>query len=318
MSDPAPATPVPPAPADPNLNNPAPAPAAGDPPANPAPAADPAPAAPPAGDPPPAAGDWPDDWRDKYAKGDEKKLKRLQRYGSPAAALDALFNAQQKIAQGVREPLAADATPEEVAAWRQENGVPAEPSGYKMPDGLVLSENDKPLVDEFLKVAHDRNWKDEDVQAAVGWFMERHAAQADAMSARDAENRMKADEALRAEFGPQYKQEAKLAFQLLAQAPEGLGDAIMGGRLADGRLIGDSPEVIRWLNGLARELNPVATVVPGSGSNAMQALETELAGIQKMMSDRGSDYWKGPKSASLQKRALELINAQQKQGRKAA
>lgn len=265
-----------------------------------------------------AATSWPENWRDTYAKGDEKKLKRLQRYGSPAAALDALFNAQQKIAQGVREPLAADATPEEVAAWRQENGVPAEPSGYKMPDGLVLSENDKPLVDEFLKVAHDRNWKDEDVQAAVGWFMERHAAQADAMSARDAENRMKADEALRAEFGPQYKQEAKLAFQLLAQAPEGLGDAIMGGRLADGRLIGDSPEVIRWLNTLSRELNPVATVVPGSGTNAMQALETELAGIQKMMGDRNSDYWKGPKSAGLQKRAMELINAQQKQGRRAA
>lgn len=317
MSDLAPATPAPPAPADPSLSTPAPAPVAGDPPANPTPAADPAPAAPPAGDPPPAVGDWPDDWRDKYAKGDEKKLKRLQRYGSPAAALDALFNAQQKIAQGIREPLSADATPEEKAAWRAENGVPADPTGYKL-DGIALSDNDKPVVDEFLKVAHERNWKDEDVQAAVGWFMERQAAQADALSARDAEHRMAAEEALREEFGPKYKQEGILALRFVEAAPDGLGEELMRARMPDGRLVGDSPEAIRWFNSLYRELNPAATVAPGSGSNAMQALETEMANLQKLMGDRNSEYWKGPKAAGLQARAKELIEAQQNMKRRAA
>ena len=313
MSDPAPATPIE-APVVPvNL-----APAASDPTPNPAPAADPAPAAPSAGDPAPVAGDWPDNWRELKANGDDKMLKRLQRYASPSAALDALFNAQSKIAQGIREPLPADAAPEVVARWREDNGIPAEASGYQMPDGVVLGENDKPLVDDFLKVAHSRNWQPDDVKAAVGWFMERQANQADAMSARDAEQRMAAEDELRGEYGPAYRQEVKRAFEFLRTAPEGLGDAILGGRLADGRLVGDAPEVIRWLNSMQREMNPMATVVPGAGTNAVQAIEAELAGLQKMMGDRQGDYWRGPMAAKHQARAQELISAQQKQRQRAA
>jgi hypothetical protein len=245
-------------------------------------------------------------------------LKRLQRYASPSAALDALFNAQAKIAQGLKEPLRADAPPEEVARWREDNGIPLEPSGYAMPEGVVLSETDKPLVDDFLKVAHDRNMSPDDVKAAVGWYMERQAAQVDAMTARDEENRMAAEDELRSEYGPAYRQEVKRAFDFLRNAPEGLGDAIMGGRLADGRLVGDAPEVIRWLNQMQRELNPVATVVPGAGTNAVQAMESEMANIKSLMGDRQSEYWKGPKAAGLQARYRELVSAQQKHQRRAA
>jgi hypothetical protein len=297
MSDPAPATPTPSAPVDPTLNTPAPAPVAGDPPSNPAPAADPAPAAPPAGDPPPAAGDWPSDWRDKYAGGDEKKL---------------------KIAQGIKEPLPADAPPEVVARWREDNGIPQTPDGYKMPDGVVLGENDKPLVDDFLKTAHERNWSPDQVQTAVSWFMERQAAQADAIAARDVEARMQFEDELRSEYGPQYRQEVKRAVEFLRTAPEGLDEKLMGGRLADGTPIGNSPEVIRWLNSLQREMYPAATVVPGAGTNAVQAIEAELASLQKMSGDRSSEYWKGPMAAKHQARALELISAQQKTRQRAA
>ena len=313
MADPAPATPANPAPADPALSNPAPA--AADPAPAPTPAASPEPAAPPAGDPPPAAGD---DWREKYAAGDEKKLKRLQRYGSMTAALDALFNAQAKIAQGIKEPLKADAPPEELARWREDNGIPQTAEGYAMPDGVVIGENDKPLVDEFLKMAHGRNWQPDDVKAAIGWFTERQAAQADAQSARDAETRMANEEALREEYGPKYMDEVKRAVGFLRTAPEGMADQIMGGRLADGTPIGNSPEMIRWLNGLARELQPISTVVPGAGTNAMQALETEMAGLKKMMGDRSSEYWKGPTAAKNQARYRELVEATQKHARRAA
>lgn len=320
MSESAPATPAPPAPVDPTPIVAPAAPVAGDPPSNPAPAADPAPAAPPAGDPPPVAGDWPDNWREIKANGDEKMLKRLQRYASPSAALDALFNAQAKIAQGLREPLRPDAPAEEVARWREDNGIPIEPTGYAMPEGVVFSDQDKPLVDDFLKVAHDRNMSPDDVKAAVGWFMERQANQVDAMTARDEEQRMAAEDELRGEYGPAYRQEVKRAFDFLRNAPDGLGDSIMGGRLADGRLVGDSPEVIRWLNQMQREMNPMATVVPGAGTNAVQAVEGEIANLKKMMGDRSktSEYWYGPKAAQNQARYRELIGAHQKHASRAA
>ena len=36
----------------------------------------------------------------------------------------------------------------------------------------------------------------------------------------------------------------------------------MGGRTADGYRVGDDPHVLRWLAGLAREMNPAATLLP--------------------------------------------------------
>ncbi len=63
---------------------------------------------------------------------------------------------------------------------------------------------------------------------------------------------MASEEALREEYGPKYRDEVKRAVEFLRTAPEGLNDKLMGGRLADGTPIGNSPEVIRWLNGLQR------------------------------------------------------------------
>ena len=295
-ADPAPVDPVDPAPADPAPADPTPADLA---PVDPA-----------------AKIDWPEDWRDRVAGGDDKKLKRLQRYGSPNAAMEALFSAQAKISAGIKEPLKEGATAEELATWRADNGIPESPDKYDLtlPDGLVLGERDKPLVDGFLKVAHEKNWSPEAVKTAVGWFMERQAEQADTVAARDTENRMAAEDQMRDEFGPKYRDEVKLAAQFVRNSLGENADTFMGGRLADGRLIGDSPEVVRWLNQTFRELNPVATVVPGSGTNAVQAVESELANLRSMMGDRKSDYWKkGAVGEKHQSRYRELTTALQRQ-----
>jgi hypothetical protein len=47
--------------------------------------------------------DWPEDWREKAAKGDEKRLNQLKRYASPLAAFEALESAQKKISSYIRE-----------------------------------------------------------------------------------------------------------------------------------------------------------------------------------------------------------------------
>jgi hypothetical protein len=306
-----PATPAPPAPV---AVNPAPVDPKAAPVADPAPNPAPADPAAPAGTEPTApAAEWPEDWRAKYAAGDDKKLKKLERYGSPQAALDALFNAQARISSGaLKEPLKADATPEELNAWRAENGIPESPDKYELalPDGLVIGEADKPFVDDFLASAHGKNMDSKTVSAAVGWFLSKQEEAVAQQAARDTETRMKTFEQLRDEYGPEYKKELKIAMAALDNAPEGIKDAFLAGRLADGTMIGDSPEVIRWLNNLSRQLNPVGVVVPGSGTNAVQAVEAEIAGLRKQMGDKKSDYWKkGPVGERLQSRYRELTTA---------
>ncbi len=60
---------------------------------------------------------------------------------------------------------------------------------------------------------------------------------------------------------------------------------------------------------LGREVNPAATVVPGAGYAGANAIADEIAGIENMMADKKSDYWKGAKSEILQTRYRELITA---------
>jgi hypothetical protein len=255
--------------------------------------------------------DWPDNWREKYST-DPKVLKRLERYASPKAALDALFAAQTKISSGeLKTALKPDSTPEEKAAWRVDNGIPATPAEYDiaLPDGRVVGEADKAIVDEFLKTAHESNLHPSQVKDALGWYFTKQDQEVAARDARDVESKMKSEDVLRAEFGQDYRKNVTLAKQLLDSAPDGVGEQIMGGRLPDGTPIGNSPEVIRWLVGLSRELNPIGTVVPGSGTNAVQAVESEMAALRSKMGDRTSDYWKGPTAARNQERYRELTSA---------
>lgn len=268
----------------------------------------------------PAAGDWPEDWRQKYAQGNEKVMKRLERYASPKAALDALFAAQSKISTGeLKSALKPDATPEEVAAWREENGIPASPGEYELnlPNGLIVGEADKPMVDDFLKQAHEANMHPNQVSQALGWYFSKQDEAIAQQAARDEESRMATEDELRAEFGPEYRRNLQIANDLLAGAPGDLKDKFMTGRLADGTAIGNDPDVIRWLVGLSREINPLATVAPGSGTNAAQAVESELTTLRGMMGDRTSEYWKGPNAQRMQERYRQLVSATQKQGARA-
>lgn len=255
---------------------------------------------------------WPDDWRQVAAEGDEKALKRFERYTSPADALKALIQAQNRISAGIKPtPLEKDASPEQIAQWRQENGIPDSPTGYDtaLPDGLVLGEADKPIVDGFLKTAHDANLRPEQVKGVLGWY---YTAQEEAEASRaqlEASQRQEAEESLRAEWGAQYRLNLNIAASLLDSAPSGIKEGILGARLADGTPLGNNPEVLRWFASMARELNPVATVVPGAGANAVSAIDDEISAIEKRMQTDRTAYFKDEKA---QVRYRELISARSK------
>src|SRR5574337_1981406 len=303
-----------------------PAPAAAAPagaPAAPAPSA--APAGAPAGEPaptaPPAAPDpakpQGEDWaaiRTKIAGDDEKLAKRLARYSSVESVVDALVAAQNRIASGdLKSVLPENPTPEQLAAWRDENGIPEKPEGYevKLPEGTVLGEEDKPFVDSFIKQAHAANMTPGQVNAAVAW----HLAEQDRMVAErhadDARITAETTAVMKNEWGSEFELNRNLINGMLDTAPAGVKDQIWGARLPDGTPLSSHPDILRWLANTAREVNPVATVV-APNSNAMQAIETELAGIVKLMGDHNSAYWKGPEAEKMQARYRSLVATQQK------
>jgi len=304
MSDPvvAPApvapTPVDPAPVDPAPVAPAPV--------------DPAPVDPAPGDPAPEPEDDGSQWREKLAGGDEKLAKLAGRYASPKAVLEALAAAQAKIRSGgVKSAPKEGATPEELAAWRAEQGIPAKPEDYKieLPAGLVLGDADKPMADSFVAAMHSKNAPPELVNEALGWYLKSQEEMLNARDAFDDQAASAAEENLREEYGRQYKTIVAEATKLI---PEGIREALLDARLPTGERLGNNVDAIRWLAGVALELNPAATVVPGSGTNAAQAIESELNGLKKLMGDHKSAYWKGPEAAKMQARYRELVDVAQR------
>jgi len=260
---------------------------------------------------------WGDDWRQNYAGEDDKMVKRLERYSSPKAALDALVAAQNKISSGeLKSTLQADASEEEITQWRTDNGIPEKVEDYEvnLPNGIVVGEEDKPMVDSFLESALASNLHPDQVNSALGWYYDYQEQVMQQQQDSDAESKQTGEDALRVEWGQDYRRNIQIANNLLDNAPDGLKDQIMGARLADGTPLGSNPDALNWLVDMSREINPVATVVPGSGTNAVQAIETELASLKGMMGDRTSEYWKGSNAEKNQARYRELVGVMEKHG----
>jgi len=327
-----------PAAADPKAGDPA----GGDPkPADPA-AADPKAADPKAGDPKPdskaadpKAGDpkqgdpaaddkTGDPWgglREKIAGGDEKKLARLNRYASPQAAIDALFALQTRISSGeLKSMLPKNATPEQIATWRAENGVPETPDKYelKLRDGLVIGAADKPIIDEALKVLHGTNATAAQASALVDWYYSETVRQADERAQKDKAFAQANEDTLRSEWKDEFRPNMNMVNGLISTMPAEAQQLFMAGRLANGDPIMSHPGVLKTLVNWAREINPVGTVVPNAGANIASAIEDEITTIEKkMQAPKGSpeyrDYWENDKT---QTRYRELLEARDRTAKK--
>lgn len=311
-ADPAPADPKPadPAPADPKPADPKPAdPAPADPkPADPAPA-DPAPTD-PAVDP-----KWPENWREDYAKSDEKLLNRLKRFNSPKDVIDSFLNAEKKLTSGQLKTAQPpkDAKPEEMDRWREENGIPTEPIGYldhlKLPDGLELGEADQAIVSDFFLTAHEGNMLPADVNKAVSWYFDFQEREAALEVQRINTSRIDANTELHAEWGDMYKANINAAVSLTERGDPALKDYLFQATGPDGLPLGNSPIFLRWLASMAKEIDPAATIVPGSGTNSSRAIDDEITAIEKRMKEDRAGYFKDQKA---QDRYLELITAREK------
>lgn len=265
-------------------------------------------------DPTPTA-KWPDNWREELAGGDEAFLKQLRRYSSPANYAKAGYEAQQRIRAGAaKEPLPENPSAEQVAAWRKDNGIPEKAEDYKIEpgDGLVFGEADKPMLDAFRTFAHERNWTPQQVNQGAAFVAQLGEQQRAAMDEADRSFRMEAQDALQEEWGREFRPNLQNLRNMVDRYGEpGFGDALMGARSPDGKLLGDNPAFLRMLNTMAREINPLGTVVPAGVQDGGKALETEIAELKQMMRDDPDAYYKADGGRN-EKRYRQLLEVQAK------
>lgn len=249
------------------------------------------------------------------AKGDEAGVKRLERYKDPEAVYDALINAQKKIDSGViKSKLVDNATPEQIAEYRKENGIPETADKYDLtlPNGLVVGEADKPLIDGFLKHAHGKNWTPDRVKEGLEWYYGQQDALRKSGEEADANFKQESTAELGKRYGADFKRNVAHVDRYLEEFPPGIKDKVLGARLPNGRLAGSDPDFIDFLYQQALFRNPIATVMGGNSEAQVKAAETRLNELIKMSGDSNSDYNKGPNREKLRQEHLDLIEGIQK------
>lgn len=281
--------------------------------------------------PPPVAEKsyWPEDWRQRVAKHRsggvekiyEKELARLETVPDPAALYGSYREMENIWASRrfVRLP-GDDAKPEDIAAFHKALGVPETPDAYvkdlKLDDGLVLGELDKPIVEDFAKEAHKAGVTPQQFKNTIQWYLKREEEQAAAIDESDDSFRRVSEQTLKNELGAAYKRKTNGIGVLFSHAAggtdinneNGVYARILGGRTADGKLIGNDPDVVRWLIGLASEVNPAASVVEDTDQSG-KSIDDEIASLEARMKTDRKGYFK---DEPAQARYRELISARDK------
>ena len=131
-------------------------------------------------------------------------------------------------------------------------------------------------------------------------------AESDTIMATESEDK------LRAEWGEEYRANINRIDGFLDTAPEGMREKILNSRMDDGTMLKSSPEIMKFLVDTALTVNPATTLVPGGGDNILGSITDEINNLKTLMGNKNSEYWKGPKAESNQKRYAELLDAEMK------
>ena len=252
------------------------------------------------------------DWRAIMAGGNEAAMKTLRRFQSPANFYKSYEAMRQKMSTEMtgKKP---EGEGEELEAWRASVGIPDEPEGYldNLPNGVVVGEEDKEMVSSFLDYAHNNDFTPEQVHASLGWYYQVQDDMVNQQAERDNQYKAEAEDILRADWGPEYRQNLNDAVSFLTTyGNEEIRDKFLHGRLADGTPIGNDPEMLNFLVRAHREVNPAGINVSQEGERPIQAIDREIREIEKRMENpRESGYYE---DEAAQARYRELLEAKEK------
>ncbi len=255
-----------------------------------------------------AAGTWPADWRENLAKGadgkpDEKVLDRLKRFSDPSGIWQSFRNLEAKQSSGELVPkLSKDATPEQIAAYRQANGIPEAPDKYeiKLREGLVIGEEDKPVIEEFAKRLHGKNVSNEVMSGFVEAYYDILETQAQKATEEAGKRKQATEDALRKEWGEEFRpNQTRIQNLIEANLPV---DSPLKAKLQ--RTIERDPDFAKMMDALARQIMPVTTLLPQGQGGLAASVDTEIAEIEKLMRTDRNAYNKDVKK---QERYQELL-----------
>lgn len=257
-------------------------------------------------------GFWPEGWQARIAGEDKDELKQLARYASPEDVWKKARSLERRLSSGeFRTALPKNPKPEELAAWRKDNGIPEAPEKYDL-TGLTIPEEDREIVGGFLQRAHEHNMSPAQARASLESYYSIQAKQLEERAARDEEQKAAALDTLNAEWGQSFRRNVNIIEgTVLSKFPENVRQLLKSARLPDGTALFNNVDALKGFAALALELNPAGVVTPASGGDIGKGMIDEYNDIQKMRREDRASY---VKNEGVQQRERELIDAMIKNG----
>src|SRR5262249_23484412 len=154
---------------------------------------------------------FPESWREDLAGGDKAFRKTLDRFDTPSALAKAYKELTARLSSGdlkAVKPPPDNATPEQVAAWRAEQGLPQNAAAYveglQLGDGTVPGEAEKALLGSFAEEAVKGRWTADQYNQAVRWYFALQDGVAAGRDHADAAFKHEASADLMRDWGPDY------------------------------------------------------------------------------------------------------------------
>lgn len=198
----------------------------------------------------------PDNWRELAAGKDEDLLKLAKRYGSLGGILKALDETKKALRSGKQtNPMPDPKDEKAMAEWRKAEGIPDDPTGYKLPEPIQkrLVDEDKPILSSFTEFAHKKGARPDVVEIASEWYLDMAEAAQAKQSEEDRKAFEDAEDALRKDWSHgEYKANMTMAKRWIEGIP-GIGADWAEARLPNGKLLGSDPAFIAWASDQARQ-----------------------------------------------------------------
>lgn len=249
------------------------------------------------------------DWRAEVAGDDDKFRSQLDRFDSPAAFGNSFREAHQTISSGkLKEPLDANASEDQVRAYREANGIPLDHSGYleNLPDGLVLGEEDTEIFSSFAESLHSVNADPAVAHKAIEWYNNFQEQAQEAQAEADHAHHVATEDTLRQDWGPDYRTNINMIGAMIEKTFGAEGkEIILNARGPDGHALMNNIEILHGLGEMARGMmHPMA--IPGQEGDPQQTVDDEIAEIEKFMKDDRAAYNKDEKKQARLRQLYEI------------
>ena len=254
------------------------------------------------------------DWRAPYIGDEFLTEEQMGRFATPGDLAKSYAGAQTQLSKGFQAPtLPENATDEDVAAFRTAQGIPLKAGDYleNLPDGLVIGEADAAIAEHFTNKFHEMNASPAVVHGILGAYNEWAEQQQADLAEMDTGHFKEVEDVLRAPveeggWGPEYRANVNIVGAMLDKTfGKEAAEAIQNARGPDGRAIMNTPAILAGMAQLARELDPLVTIIPNDTGDSAKTLNDEIAAIEKVMKDDRPAYNKDEK---MQARLLELYD----------